>query len=83
MTSKQCSEIDVLNMIMLEKVNIGGKTKIIHNRSVFKMINKIKSKINAFRWYLNNQQAGYVYQATSQELQGITKIYSQKQEGFE
>ena len=42
------------------------------------MINKIKSKINGFRWYLNNQQAGYIYQATSQELRGITKYIRKK-----
>ena len=38
------------------------------------MIKKIKSKINAFRWYLNNQQAGNIQKAVCHELREFEKV---------
>ena len=38
------------------------------------MLDKVKQKINNFRCYMNNQQSGYIAQATMNELSEINKI---------
>lgn len=45
------------------------------------MINKIKSKLNAFRWYLNNQQAGNIQQAVHSELKEWHQVVTAKRSG--
>ena len=45
------------------------------------MINKIKSKINAFRWYLNNQQSGYIAKAVRHELTEWHQVVTAKNPG--
>lgn len=45
------------------------------------MIKKIKSKINAFRWYLNNQQAGNIQQAVLHELNEWHQVVTAKRSG--
>lgn len=45
------------------------------------MINKIKSKINAFQWYLNNQQAGNIQKAVCHELKEWHQVVTAKRSG--
>lgn len=45
------------------------------------MIKKIKSKINALRWYLNNQQAGSIQKAVQHELTEWHQVITAKQPG--
>ena len=61
--------------------NIENDSTNSRNDRWCELINKIKSKINAFRWYLNNQQSGYIAKAVRHELTEWHQVVTAKNPG--